>query len=154
MARADPAWPGPAAGRLRGREERQWGAATVVRRCPLCRLSQALRSLKIGVLEPKIDENVETGEGNNRSTPSPHRMVGTRPSSPLGCLRVDRTQYGHSGSDLPLPLGEIYPRRAIFRVPRTLQRSWAGRVWLARGGFMLTTVGNFRSRAFQDGSNF
>ena len=118
------------------------------------RLYGAAKSVLWGDLEAKIGENAETGEGNNRSTPSPHRMVDTRPSSPLGCLRVDRTPYGHSGSDLPLRLGEIYPRWVIFRMPRTLRRSWAGRVWLARGGFMMTTVVKFRSRAFQNVSNF
>ena len=45
-----------------------------------------------------------------------------RPGSPLGCLRVNRASYGHSGCHLTSPAGEIYPPPEPFQtVPNPLE---------------------------------
>ena len=45
-----------------------------------------------------------------------------RPGSPLGCLRVNRASFGHSGCHLTSPAGESYPpREHLQTVPNPLE---------------------------------
>ena len=56
-----------------------------------------------------------------------------RPGSPLGCLRVNRASYGHSGCHMTSPAGEIYPPREHFQLaPNPLEMLGRAGLELAR----------------------